>query len=328
MKATELLQIVVGILALSHVAAIPPIRSVMAYPDSDSLVQRVTLNPKDGTLIHDNPAVLQQQQHAAHDVPAQTVPKEQATKAEHRQGHMPARKGVSNKTIFISSIAFLTGCVDTVCYRRYKCYVNMMTGNTIRFATALAESRWTDAFFHISLILSYIVGVGIFRVMDLNLLNGDNMAGESSSQKLLTAVAFMIVALFGLADVVSHFFANNRVHAPLLSIGFGIMNAASADATGGTILYAMTGHITKLGRSYVDYWMLSKPKAWKSCKSHLRIVVCFAAGIALSVKASQYILPLTAGFQPPVATTAGALFAALFLWYGGVSKSHSSATPT
>ena len=125
-----------------------------------------------------------------------------------------------------------------------------------------------------------------------------------------------------MADIVSHFHANHRIHAPLLSIGFGIMNAAFADATGGTILYAMTGHFTKIGRNVADYWMLPKPKAFKSLKSHLRIVIFFATGIALSVKASQYMLPL--GFRLPMATTVGMSFAALFVWYGGVSQSHSA----
>lgn len=312
MNSTRILRRLVTVLTLCLVAAVPPRRSVVAHPDIDARLQRIILNERSTTVVPDHLVSLQQ----ATDLPA----------GGHR--HASPSKGYSNKTIFVMSMAFLTGCVDTVCYRRYKCYVNMMTGNIIRFATAMAESRWMDAMFHISLVASYVVGAGVFRAIDLHLR--DEKKETKESHHLLVVVAPLIVTLFALADVVAHFVVNERIHAPLLSFGFGIMNAASADATGGTIVYAMTGHITRSGRSLADYWLLAskRQKALKSLKSHLRIVTCFAAGIALSVKAAQYISPLTSIGRPPMATTAGLLFASLFVWYGTVPvKSYSSPPP-
>ena len=180
----------------------------------------------------------------------------------------------------------------------------------------LSPSRWVEALFHMSLIATYDVGVGIFRVIDLTLRYEKETKG--SEHQLLVVVVPLIVSLFMLADVVSHYVGNKRINAPILSLGFGIMNAASADATGGTMLYAMTGHINRCGKCFVDYVMLSKVRCYKSFKSHLRIVSSFAAGIALSVMAAQYLLPLMSRFQPPMATTMGAFFAVLFVWYGSV----------
>ncbi len=234
---------------------------------------------------------------------------------------------LSQKTVFCMSMAFLTGWVDTVSYRRYNCFVNMMTGNTIRFATSLAESRWVDALFYMSLIVTYVFGVAIFRAIELTLLRYEKEA-EEIQQQLVLVVAPLIVSLFLFADVMSHFVRNERIHAPILSLGFGIMNAASAGATGGTVLYAMTGHMNRCGKCLVDYLMLSKAKCYMSFKSHLRIVTSFAAGIGLSVLAAQYLFPLMSGFQPPMATTAGIFFAILFVWYGILpEKSNSSYVP-
>lgn len=304
MKLSQLIQLFVAVLSINQVAAAPPKRSKVVTPP-ETVSQRTGLDCGNASSLTEHVGALQQRNQSA-ESPGRVL-------KDHRQH--PRSKGVSSKTIFVASMAFATGCVDTVCFRRYKCFLGMMTGNTIRFATAVAEARILDALFHASLITSYAVGVGIFRVLDIKVRHGEKEA-SSSSQQLLTTVAPIILALFVLADMLAHWFDNNRIHAPLLSVGFGIMNAASADATGGTILYAMTGHITRMGRNIVDYFMLSKPKCLQSFKSRLRIVACFAAGIALSVKAAQYMMVLSSSVQPPLWTTAGVAFAALFLWYG------------
>ena len=299
-----------AILATASQVSGMPRASVLVHPDS----QKDTLDSISGSSsFPEDYAVLQH-------VPGPPSEEKEVKSLQSLPRH--SGKIRSKKAMFVSSMAFITGFVDVICYRRYGCFVNMMTGNTIRFATALAESRLKDAFFYVSLISSYAIGVGMFRVMDLKMRHGNDtkMTGESPLQ-ILTTVAPVVAVLFVLADAVSHFFANNRIHAPLLSMGFGLTNAATADATGGTILYAMTGHITKAAHSFVDYWMLSKPKALKSVRSHSRIVTCFAAGIFLSIKASQYVLPITQGLKIPMATTAGTLFCMLFLWYGSTPKS-------
>jgi uncharacterized membrane protein YoaK (UPF0700 family) len=319
MRSTQVLRRLVTIsLTLCFVVAVVlPEQTLVAHPEyGGTNLERVTLNAMGGVAFSEHKQPV--------DVSGATQlenPPKAFGHPHHQKQHTSTR--LSNKSIFCMSIAFITGCVDTVSYHRYKCYVNMMTGNVVRFATSVAESQWADALFHISLITSYVVGVGLFRIIEWNMR--DIKATDESNHELLVVVAPLIVTLFILADVVAHFVANERKHAPILSLGFGIINAASGDATGGTILYAMTGHINRMGRTLVDYLVLSKGKCYKSFKSHLRIVTCFAAGIALSVKAAQYLLPLMSSFQPPMATTFGLLFAALFIWYGTApAKSHSS----
>lgn len=308
MKTNQLVRLFVGILTFSQAAATPLKRA--EAPHTDSVHSQPSRLDHNGSSRPEPNSFETIQQTSK---PLSPILDEQVAKTPpQRSSHRQRATGVSRKTIFVASMAFVTGCVDTVCYRRYKCFVNMMTGNVIKFSTALAESRWEDAVFHSSLILSYVTGVGMFRALDIKIRHGSK--DKESPGQLLTMVAPLILVLFMLADVVSHYISNPRLHAPLLSIGFGIMNAASADATGGTILYAVTGHINRMGKTIVDYWMLSKLKCFKSFKSHLRIVCSFAAGIALSVKAAQ--LMAFTSVQPPMATTAGIMFAALFFWFG------------
>ena len=176
MKALRLVVFVVvaAVSLLENVVAIPASKRTVAAPDSH-LLQRESLS----LIDEESPSCI-------HEKLVASQP--------HRRHFSKQTKGVSSKTIFITSMAFITGCVDTVCYRRYKCYVNMMTGNTIQFATALAESRWSDAVFHVSLICNYIVGVGIVRAMDLHLRHGDQST-ESSHQLLIVVAPVIRVAL-------------------------------------------------------------------------------------------------------------------------------------
>lgn len=309
MKSIVLSRILLGILVVCNAAAVPLKRSVATNPDSRLDPKKIPTADKMASRSYKQSIVKQQ---AAADLSTQ-VAQDKVSDRTPLDRHS-RDVAVSRKTLFVMCMAFLTGTIDTVVYRRFNCYVNMMTGNTIKFAMSLAESRWTDALFHVSLITSYVVGVGIFRCIDIKVRHGKE---KGPSNQLLPTVAPLILCLFVLADVVSHVVGDNtRLHAPLLSIGFGIMNAASADATGGTILYAMTGHLSRIGKTYVDYLLLGKTKCFKSFKSHLRIVCCFAAGIGISAKAAQYLIPL--GFHLPMATTAGIIYTALFLWYGSL----------
>ena len=230
-------------------------------------------------------------------------------------------------------MAFLAGCMDIVFYKRFQCYVNMMTGNTIRFASALANAQWMDAAFGFSLLLSYSVGAGICRLVDLKLRqrrqrqegNQQLVAKNTSSpeSQLCVAVAPLVLVLFALADLVA-LTVHNRIYAPILSIGFGIVNAASSAATGGTILYAMTGHFMKLASSAVEkWWFLDDDDEGKTvkvacCQFHWRILASFIAGLLLSYKASNILIPILkqSSLRLPLQTMVGFLYALLLVWYG------------
>jgi hypothetical protein len=51
---------------------------------------------------------------------------------------------------FVRRYAFLAGCTDVICFRRYGCYANMMTGNCISFASAAGGLRPGEAAFFLT----------------------------------------------------------------------------------------------------------------------------------------------------------------------------------
>ena len=76
-------------------------------------------------------------------------------------------KGVSVSTVqntrmdkqatFVSCSAFLAGLVEVFCHTRYGCFVNMMTGNTIKFVSSLAKLKWKESLVALVLIASYML---------------------------------------------------------------------------------------------------------------------------------------------------------------------------
>lgn len=212
-----------------------------------------------------------------------------------------------SKSMFISCLAFLTGIGDVISFRRYGCYANMMTGNTIRLTMALSELRLRDALLFGSLVTSYAMGVGAFHAVNFT----KKQRGTASS----FAAAPLFLTVFVLVDILVklHGDSNSRIFLPPLGLGFGMLNAASTDALGGTTTYAMTGHIMKLGHAVVDRFMAGKKRWRKGTRTSTRVVICFAAGIATGTILSN-LLGSALGNLPPF-TTLGILYTLLLGLY-------------
>lgn len=255
------------------------------------------------------------------------------------------------QALFISGMAFLVGFMDVIYVRRYGCYVNMMTGNTIRAATQAAEGNLGSALFHVALVLCYCIGVGWHRRV-ANAVSSTNLGDTSTTNhptlrrqrytrtphlyrsanaRLVWAVAPVVWGLFAATDVVAYVLqqgvrrhhypesaANSRWHGVFLATAFGLLNSTASHTTGGTILYAMTGHWTKLSQSIVDLWEAEtlRRRHVRAIFSHVRVLAAFVSGIVLSVCLYEpFLAQLETGWWP-VQTTVGSVYAGLLLWYG------------
>ena len=65
--------------------------------------------------------------------------------------------------------AFLTGWVDYIFIKKYNYFATMHTGNTMKMAIAVIDGRYHDTIFYISVILSYMMGVGIYHRAELSI---------------------------------------------------------------------------------------------------------------------------------------------------------------
>jgi len=139
-----------------------------------------------------------------------------------------------------TGMAFLTGWADLALFRRYKTFATMMTGNAIWLANAVTQSRYSAACYYASVIASYIVGLSLFRRMDLQL-----------RKQCLRACALIVTALFVGSDIIQYYTQTQWIPVLMLASAYGIINSIGIEVSG-TLTFVITGHMTKLTHQGVD----------------------------------------------------------------------------
>ena len=138
-------------------------------------------------------------------------------------------------------MAFMTGWADLLFIKKYNFFATMMTGNSMKMALALVEGRLVDTFFFLSVITSYIIGVGTFRRAEL-----------SYKDKALNGLfAPIIVGCFMCSDYLSYIGASKFIPGILLSFAWGIVNSVGSEVCG-TLIFVVTGAMTRVANMIVD----------------------------------------------------------------------------
>lgn len=107
----------------------------------------------------------------------------------------------------------------------------MMSGNSLKMSYALVDGRIRDTFFFLTIIFSYMVGVGIFRRAEL-----------SYKDKALNGLfAPLVTICFLVSDYLSWVNPSSKfVPAMLLSLAWGVINSVGSEVTG-TLIFVVTG---------------------------------------------------------------------------------------
>lgn len=141
-----------------------------------------------------------------------------------------------------------SGVVESICYRQFKCFPNMMTGNTVRAMEALTTLNWQGMQFNFGLVGSYISGCTLYKFLDraqiFNSSNQDKKSRAIPSPVWLSAIVFVF---FGLSDVVGMTSEVNVMRLLPMAAAFGMVNCATQEMTGGFVTNAATGHYGKIG---------------------------------------------------------------------------------
>lgn len=172
-------------------------------------------------------------------------------------------------------LAFVAGWYDTVCFRQYKCYANMMTGNTLNLFMKIGNRDMADVALIAAAVVHFISGFTLFRYLDMR------MKGRGSC----IAVAPAIVSLFALADVYRKKFPQSRWHMLFLAVAGGIINSVSAERAK-IVTNMMTGHYQKLSGDLADY--LAKgisSEQHASALLSIRVVATFCSGVSVGMAA-------------------------------------------
>ena len=155
---------------------------------------------------------------------------------------------------------------------------------------------------------------------------------ENTNSNTCLAIVPSIALLFVLADVFTWW--NHKVNSsskPAASIAalmaqavaHGLVHETASQATGGTVLFAVTGHWASVARSATDYCGGahndgSSPTTAHTMKlkRHFGMVGSFIAGIVLSVFFLDHVVPLLPALYYPVYSLTGMFYVLLFSWYG------------
>jgi len=164
----------------------------------------------------------------------------------------------------------------------------MMTGNSMKMALALVEGRLVDTFFFLSVITSYIIGVGAFRRAEL-----------SYKDKALNGLfAPIVVGCFMCSDYLSYIGASKFIPGILLSFAWGIVNSVGSEVCG-TLIFVVTGAMTRVSNMIVDLFIIKDGDGGEWAKQKegmlmsLSVIGGFILGAAwcaiLSIKAPELL---------------------------------------
>mmetsp|Transcript_29244 Transcript_29244/g.44235 ORF Transcript_29244/g.44235 Transcript_29244/m.44235 type:complete len:366 (-) Transcript_29244:215-1312(-) len=191
------------------------------------------------------------------------------------------------------TLSYLSGVSDIIAHLKYDCYASMMTGNAINCMTSFMSRDLIRVTKLGMMITCYMIGVAFFKIVHCSVLDsivappppeeeevvedvdtrGMIMAKKKGTRQMVSTV----LILFLLSDMMDTLFDYVTVRdssltctivsflqpaqAPLLATAHGIINAASTTCiTAGTICFALTGHITKIGQFMADYYLFWRKK--------------------------------------------------------------------
>ena len=152
-----------------------------------------------------------------------------------------ARAASPHLRSFVLGLAFLFGWADVATSQRFGCYASKMTGNFLKMSSAISAGRLQDATFILAVLLSYVVGAGVFRAIDINRARG----AAATSMATTTVIAPAVLLACAAIDLLP---SASKWPVWLLALASGAVNAASSEK-GDTVTCMITGHLLTLGQA-------------------------------------------------------------------------------
>ena len=215
------------------------------------------------------------------------------------KGQVKAERTFLGQTSLQVLLAFVAGWFDVICFKQYKCYSNMMTGNTVNLCYKVGGLESADVSFLAAAIVHFCGGFTAFKFVDMKLKNRGSC----------TAVAPVIFTFFALADVLCAKFPKSRWHMLFLAFACGMVNSISAEK-GKIVTNMMTGHFQSLSNILADHLFKGLSSQQKtSAADSIRTAATFCSGICLGMAAWN-------SDHPAIARLGGALHARRFAIFG------------
>ena len=240
----------------------------------------------------------------------------------------------------VLALMSMSGIIEAICWRQYKCFPNMMTGHTVKVLDALAGWMWEDALWGTTMIVSYFLGGTLYKIIQLLQQpqlqqlqpSKDNPSQTAVIPNTLMAVARWSMVWFCMSDLLEGRLgvAHSLWRLPLLSVGFGMINAATMDIWG-AVTNAVTGHWTKMSTGLAEGLVLGSNGVGQASKMSAACMASFAISLMATSGLMQWLgRSATTGNigsglarvqsiilerLPPLGTTLGLIYGVLFTGY-------------
>lgn len=147
----------------------------------------------------------------------------------------------------MSIFAFLGGWSHALCGKKFDAYTAMVSGHIINMSVFLAEKKWKEAFWRMSVAGSYFGGAASGRYIELKCQGSKDEQSKAlkdadPNNQHFKLIAGLVVIIFAMAEKL------DKIQVNLLTFGFGLIYPAASSYLGGTILHLLTGHTTNVAR--------------------------------------------------------------------------------
>lgn len=205
--------------------------------------------------------------------------------------------------IFSCLFCFSSGFGDVKAVRNYGGPINMCTGSIIRVMLAIIERSWGDFWIPGLQVVFFMLGSMTSRLTQKAVesprqcLRAQELKQNKWSlrfwlltvrSRLCLAVIPLILGVFGFATW-NHQCQRSCVAAQ--AFGYGLINTAAQEVTGGPVVFALTGHVMAASTATVDTAASASSVSVRTVFMRSSLIISFVLGVAGAVFLWDYLLP-------------------------------------
>ena len=237
-------------------------------------------------------------------------------------------------TRFLCCLSMISGFGEICSMKSYGCFINMVTGSTVRILVALLEGRYDSERIQLCAITGYILGISLSHILQKYIGNQGNIASSSESKTTwvsLKPVVVMVLSFFSIPELfllLHRVTGNHRqtrfaaLSAMVQAAGYGLIAQTLSDSFGISInVYVLTAQYVAIAKSVVDNLRLSLAKERWSLEINsqqrqaVQLMLSFLFGVVVAVSMYRFC----AFLLPFQHTLTGILYAVNFVWFAKCS---------
>jgi uncharacterized membrane protein YoaK (UPF0700 family) len=230
-------------------------------------------------------------------------------------------------TRFLCCLSMISGFGDVCSMKSYGCFINMVTGSTVRIMMAFLEGRFDSVRVQCCAVSGYIVGICLSQIIHQKHGNCTKTDRSESVLVSLRSVTGLVLSFFSVPEI---FILCNRIYGNRLqtiltsfsamsqAVGYGLMAQTLSDSLSISVnVYVITGQYVAIAKSVIDNFLLKRTKSSWAFLINLRqeraVQVLFSFLFGVLVAAGMY--QFCAFLLPFQHSLTGLSYAAAFVWF-------------